>query len=166
MESRFKSQGENMLKQLYRILVSCACLLFGCSLANAYDYPFTDRYVATVVGTPAEYAEVLPTDMPTRTDTIKMFPERKIPGVVYGTWTHSIIHTTGRTGRHPLSSWLPVPERALRAPRCSICSRPSIMPDFTLSHCRHPPTRILLSRHPPAAYRVICRKTPPTSTMS
>jgi len=72
-----------MLSQLYRILVSCLCLLLGCSLANAYDYPFTNNYVATVVGTPAEYAEVLPTDIPTKIDTIEMFPERKIPGVLW-----------------------------------------------------------------------------------
>jgi hypothetical protein len=72
-----------MLKQLNLLLSACVCLLLTCSLANAYDYPFTDRYAATVIGTPEEYAAVLPKDIPTKVDTIKMFPERKIPGVLW-----------------------------------------------------------------------------------
>jgi pimeloyl-ACP methyl ester carboxylesterase len=58
-------------------------LLLCGSQANAYDYPFANRYVATVIGTPAEYAEQLPEDIPTRVATIKMFPERKVPGVLW-----------------------------------------------------------------------------------
>lgn len=72
-----------MLNQLYRLLSACVCLLLSCGLANAYDYPFTDRYTATVIGTPAEFAEVLPKDIPTKVSTIKMFPERKVPGVLW-----------------------------------------------------------------------------------
>jgi predicted alpha/beta-fold hydrolase len=73
-----------MLTQLYRLLRIWLCmLLWGCSLANAYEYPFTDPYVATVVATPDEFAEVLPNDMPTEVDTITMFPGRKVPGVLW-----------------------------------------------------------------------------------
>lgn len=72
-----------MLNQLYRLMSTCFCLLLSCSLANAYDYPFADRYVATVLGTPSEFAEVLPKDIPTKTDSIIMFPDRKIPGVLW-----------------------------------------------------------------------------------
>lgn len=73
-----------MLTQLYRLLSAWVCLLLlSCGLANAYDYPFTDRYVATVIGTPAEFAEVLPQDLPTKVARITMFPDRKVPGVLW-----------------------------------------------------------------------------------
>ncbi len=73
-----------MLNQLYRLLSVCICLLLlSCSLANAYDYPFADRFVATVLGTPPEFADNLPKDIPTQTDSITLFPERKIPGVLW-----------------------------------------------------------------------------------
>jgi hypothetical protein len=73
-----------MFKRLDRILGSCLCaLLLSCSLAGAYDYPFTDPYAATVVGTPSEYAEALPADVPVKFDTLKMFPDREVPGILW-----------------------------------------------------------------------------------
>ena len=65
-----------MLQQFYLLLSACICLLLSWSLANAYDYPFADRYAATVIGTPAEFAAVVPKDIPTKVDTIN-FPEEK-----------------------------------------------------------------------------------------
>jgi hypothetical protein len=53
------------------------------SLAYAYDYPFADRYVATVLGTPAEYVYDLPKEVPLKFDTVKMFPKRQIPGILW-----------------------------------------------------------------------------------
>jgi hypothetical protein len=46
-----------------------ACLLLGVSTgsAAAYDYPFS-AYVATIVGTPPEFAEKLPNDVPVKVD--------------------------------------------------------------------------------------------------
>lgn len=72
-----------MLKQFYLLLGACACLLLSCSLTNAYDYPFADPYVATVIGTPDEFAAVQPKDIPTKVDTIKIFPERQVPDVLW-----------------------------------------------------------------------------------
>ena len=73
-----------MFKQLNRLLGACACLLMlSSSLACAYDYPFTDRYVATVLGTPAEYAAVMPKDIPVKIDKIKMFPDREVPDILW-----------------------------------------------------------------------------------
>jgi hypothetical protein len=73
-----------MLKQLDRILGGCLCaLLLSCGLAGAYDYPFADPYVATVVGTPTEYMEALPAVVPVKFDTLKMFPEREVPGILW-----------------------------------------------------------------------------------
>ena len=72
-----------MLKKFYLLLSACVCLLLGCSMAIAYDYPLTDRYAATVIGTPEEFVTVLPKDIPTKVDTIKMFPERMVPAVLW-----------------------------------------------------------------------------------
>jgi hypothetical protein len=70
-----------MIKQWRPILWALICLLlFSVSSAGAYNYPFDDRYVATVLSTPAEFAEVLPAEVPVKIDTINMFPERKVPG--------------------------------------------------------------------------------------
>jgi hypothetical protein len=73
-----------MLKQFNRLLVICVCLLMLSSgLASAYDYPFADPYVATVMGTPAEFAYDLPKEVPLKFDTVKMFPKRKVPGILW-----------------------------------------------------------------------------------
>ncbi|MBW2512038.1 MAG: alpha/beta fold hydrolase [Deltaproteobacteria bacterium] len=73
-----------MFKRLDRILGGCLCvLLLSCGLAGAYDYPFADPYVATVVGTPTEYMEVLPAEVPVKFDTLQMFPERDVPGILW-----------------------------------------------------------------------------------
>ena len=73
-----------MFKQLDRILGGCLCaLLLSCGLAGAYDYPFADPYVATVVGTPTEYMEALPSDVPVKFETLQMFPEREVPGILW-----------------------------------------------------------------------------------
>jgi len=73
-----------MMKRLNLLLGVCMCLLMlSGTLAHAYDYPFADRYVATVLGTPAEYAYDLPKEVPLKFDTVKMFPERKIPGILW-----------------------------------------------------------------------------------
>ena len=73
-----------MFKQLDRILGGCLCaLLLSCGLAGAYDYPFADPYVATVVGTPTEYMADLPRDLPVKVETLKMFPEREVPGILW-----------------------------------------------------------------------------------
>ncbi len=64
-------------------LILNGLLMVLISHAAAYDYPFSDPYVATVVNTPMEYAEVLPTEVPVKFDTLKMFPERKVPGILW-----------------------------------------------------------------------------------
>jgi hypothetical protein len=73
-----------MLKQLKQFLGVCVCLLMlSGNLLYAYDYPFADPYIATVLGTPAEYAAELPKDVPLKYDTVEMFPERKLPGILW-----------------------------------------------------------------------------------
>jgi len=73
-----------MFKQINKLLGVCVCLLMlSGSLAYAYDYPFADPYVATVVGTPTEYMADLPRDLPVKVETLKMFPEREVPGILW-----------------------------------------------------------------------------------
>ena len=73
-----------MTKQLFRtMLVSLCMTLLMSGLARAYDYPFTDPYVATVLGTPAEYAAEMPKEVPLKYDTVRMFPERQLPGILW-----------------------------------------------------------------------------------
>lgn len=73
-----------MFEQFNRQLAVClSLLLFSGGLVSAYDYPFSDPYVATVVNTPAEYAAQLPAEIPVKIDTIKMFPDRNVPGILW-----------------------------------------------------------------------------------
>jgi hypothetical protein len=73
-----------MLKKLYRLLGTCACLLLLSSgPLYSYDYPFTNPYVATVVSTPAEFAKDSPGKLPLKFGAIEMFPGREVPGALW-----------------------------------------------------------------------------------
>ena len=73
-----------MLKKINRLLRVSSCVLFLSSgLTYAYDYPFTDPYAATVLSTPAEFADELPGDVPVKFDSITVFPDRKIPDILW-----------------------------------------------------------------------------------
>ncbi|OEU73099.1 MAG: hypothetical protein BA869_12185 [Desulfuromonadales bacterium C00003107] len=72
------------MKQFEWILGACACLLMlSGSLVYAYDYPFANPYVATVINTPEEFSYDLPKEVPLKVDTIKMFPDREVPGILW-----------------------------------------------------------------------------------
>jgi hypothetical protein len=60
--------------------------------AQGYDYPIHDRFVATVVGTPAEYAADLPKSIPFKKRRIEIFPERTTPDVLW--YGHELIYST------------------------------------------------------------------------
>ncbi len=73
-----------MLKKLNRLLGVCVCLLFLCSgLTYAYDYPFADPYIATVLSTPPEFQDALPGKIPLKFDKITVFPDREIPDILW-----------------------------------------------------------------------------------
>ena len=63
----------------------CFILLLGGAgqQALAYDYPFKDPYVATVIGTPTEYQPKLPEKIDYKMLSFKVFPERVIPQVFF-----------------------------------------------------------------------------------
>jgi len=56
--------------------------LVSASVEN-YGYPFTNRYVATVVGTPAENSAKLPERIPFKKQRIEIFPDRQPPEVLW-----------------------------------------------------------------------------------
>ncbi len=74
-----------MTKRVLAIVIGICCLTTVLPVANsyAYDYPFTDRYVATVLGTPPEFAAPLPEKIPTKIATLRMFPNREVPNVLW-----------------------------------------------------------------------------------
>lgn len=55
----------------------------GTADTGAYDYPITDRFVATVVGTPSAYQAALSESMPLRQRRLRVFPDRVVPDVLW-----------------------------------------------------------------------------------
>lgn len=51
--------------------------------AQGYDYPFADRYVATVAGTPEEFRAKVPVDIPRKVYRLEVFPDRQYPDVLF-----------------------------------------------------------------------------------
>ena len=76
-----------MLKHsLLRSCVAGLGLLLATSSWGAteeYGYPIKDKYVATVVGTPAEYYADLPDKIPFHTRRLLVFPDREIPDAFF-----------------------------------------------------------------------------------
>jgi len=58
-------------------------MLGAWSQANAYDYPFKDPYLATVIATPEEFQPKLPEKIDYKMLSFKVFPEREIPSVFW-----------------------------------------------------------------------------------
>lgn len=50
---------------------------------GTYDYPFTNPYVATVVGTPSAYQAPLPVKIPERELELTVFPDRTLPNLLW-----------------------------------------------------------------------------------
>ncbi len=79
----------NAKTRLTQVIASCLCALLFASLASAaanvenYGFPITDRFVATVVGTPAEYQAELPRKIPFKQRRITIFPDRETPDVFF-----------------------------------------------------------------------------------
>ncbi len=63
----------------------CGLLLSTVATATVenYGYPITDRFVATVVGTPVAYEADLPKKIPFKKRRIEIFPDRTLPDVLW-----------------------------------------------------------------------------------
>ena len=77
------------ITNLSQRLLAGLCLLLVASLAAAtatvedYGYPITDRFVATIVGTPEGYQADLPKDIPFKKRWLNVFPERHLPDLIW-----------------------------------------------------------------------------------
>ena len=73
------------------------CAAFVSSLVSAtatvdnYGYPITDRFAATVVGTPEGYEADLPKRNPLEKRHIDIFPERSLPDLIW--YGHNLIYS-------------------------------------------------------------------------
>jgi pimeloyl-ACP methyl ester carboxylesterase len=74
-----------MLIKITRAAGVLALTLFiNSGIANAYDYPFKDPLVATILATPPNIAMQLPVrKLPIKNDKILMFPEREVPDIFW-----------------------------------------------------------------------------------
>lgn len=71
-----------------RFLGLCAALFVSLTCASVvtvenYKYPITDRFAATVVGTPVEFQAKLPETIPLNERSITIFPDRVTPDVFF-----------------------------------------------------------------------------------
>lgn len=70
--------------RLFRTLLACSlAVLLSASPAAAYNFPFDDPFVATVVGTPEEYRADLPEKIPLKKRSIKIFEDRVTPDFLF-----------------------------------------------------------------------------------
>lgn len=78
-----------MFQQYFKhlALLGSLCLLapiaWSASGDSDYGFPLTDKYVATVVGTPSEYYADLPEKIPFSGRSITIFPNREVPDVLF-----------------------------------------------------------------------------------
>ena len=78
-------------------LLAGFCVLLASSFALAtatvenYGYPITDRFTATVVGTPEGYEADLPKKNPLKKRRIDIFPERSLPDLIW--YGHNLIYS-------------------------------------------------------------------------
>lgn len=76
-------------KTFQQLIAGLCAILFVSSTFSAvstvpnYGYPIKDRFAATVVGTPEEFAAQLPESIPFRGRSITIFPERVTPDVFF-----------------------------------------------------------------------------------
>jgi len=74
---------------LWAVLFSSTVVASATNVEN-YGYPISDRFVATVVGTPTEYEPDLP-DIPFKQRGIIIFPERVTPDVFF--YGHELLYS-------------------------------------------------------------------------
>ncbi len=63
-----------------RIVLASLSLLYGplCVATSSYQYPIHDPLAATVIGTPSEFAAVLPKTIPRKDMNVVVFPDRPL----------------------------------------------------------------------------------------
>jgi hypothetical protein len=78
----------NKEKLIFYIGIVLCLSVMGGSYSYAYDYPFENKYVATVVGTPPEYEASFVKDVDFESLELDVFPDRNPPDVF---WYHNAL---------------------------------------------------------------------------
>ncbi len=73
----------NNMKNLVLALSYCLFITASPNGLHAYDFPFTNPYVATVIGTPLKYRLPLPEKIRVRQLELTVFEDRKIPDLFW-----------------------------------------------------------------------------------
>lgn len=68
-----------MFNGAFGLIVAGCILAASCAQAQPYEYPFDDRYVATVVGTPPDFRATLPEKIPLKKGRLIIFEDRDPP---------------------------------------------------------------------------------------
>ncbi len=76
------NHSDPILLRPLRVLALVAAGLLSFPL-QAYDYPFDDPFVATVVGTPVEYRAELDVKVPLQRRSVKVFKDRETPELFF-----------------------------------------------------------------------------------
>jgi hypothetical protein len=86
------------MKKFFLILFCCLLLATSLSSVQAYDYPFSNPYVATIVGTPAQYGVFLFEKIKVKQLELTVFEDRKIPDVFWyqDTLRYSLAYQKGK----------------------------------------------------------------------
>jgi hypothetical protein len=71
------------MKKLVPVLFCWFALTVSLTSSRAYDFPFTNPYVATVIGTPPKYSIPLPEKIRVRQLELTVFEDRTIPDVFW-----------------------------------------------------------------------------------
>jgi pimeloyl-ACP methyl ester carboxylesterase len=72
------------MKRILSFLLIAFWLMSGWVAADEpYGYPFDNKYVATVVGTPPKYMADLPKKIPVKKRRITIFPDRQVPDYLW-----------------------------------------------------------------------------------
>jgi pimeloyl-ACP methyl ester carboxylesterase len=72
-----------MQRLLSFLLIALWVTTVPVNAAESYDYPFTNKYVATVIGVPPQYAAKLPRNIPLKDSSITIFKDRKVPDYLW-----------------------------------------------------------------------------------
>ncbi len=71
------------MRSALALLLAMLWVTTGWAVGQSYDYPFSDPYVATVVGTPKKYRAPLPKKIPIHRHSIRIFQDREPPEVFW-----------------------------------------------------------------------------------
>lgn len=74
-----------MVKKRFFFTLIFFAISLTCYVGHCYNYPFSDPYVATILGTPSEYQPNLPKKVNTKVLNLTIFPERRTPNIF---WYH------------------------------------------------------------------------------